>query len=211
VLVAEWMTRDPIVLGPDEPLGQAAELMARRKIRRIPVVDGQVLLGIVAKSDVLAACPPDFNPFSAEALGANPLVTPLREVMTPHPLTVRPEAPIESAARLMVENKIGGLPVVGDHLVGILTESDLFRALTAALGGEGAGLRITFDVSLGEDPVHFAIELARKHRLKVASVSTHTQDGQRTAIVRLLGGEPPGLVEDLWKTGHRVLSVLRLA
>lgn len=204
------MTRDPITIGAEEPLGAAAELMARRNIRRIPVVDGGVVVGILTKSDVLNACPADFNPFSAEAVGSNPLTIPVRQVMTGHPLTVRPDEPIENAARLMIDHKVGGLPVVGDRLVGILTESDLFRALTAALGTEGAGLRITFDLSQGEDAVLFAVELARRHGLRVASISTHRREGQRTAIVRLLGAEPPGLVDDLWKTGHRVLSVLRL-
>jgi len=210
VLVAEWMTRDPITFGPDDLLGAAAETMARRNIRRAPVVEGGAVVGIVTKSDILNACPADFNPFAAEALGASPLPIPLRQLMTPHPLTIRPEAPIEAAAKLMIDHKIGGLPVVADQLVGILTESDLFRALTAALGTEGPGLRITFDLTLDEDPVRFAIELARRHGLRLASISTHGREGQRKAIVRLLGAEPPGLVEDLWKTGHRVLSVLRL-
>jgi acetoin utilization protein AcuB len=210
VLVAEWMTRDPIVVGPDDTLGTAAETMARRNIRRMPVVEDGVVAGIITKSDVLNACPADFNPFSAEAIGTNPLTVPVRQVMSAHPRTVRPDAPIEAAAKLMIDHKIGGLPVVADRLVGILTESDLFRALTAALGAEGAGLRITFDLSQGEDPVRFAVDLASRHGLRLASISTHSRDGQRMAIVRLLGTEPPGLVDDLWKTGHRVLSVLRL-
>src|SRR5438034_9480962 len=157
------MTRDPITLGPDDTVGAAAEIMARRKIRRVPVVDGGLVVGIVAKSDVLNACPPDFNPFSAEALGAEALTAPLRQIMSPHPITVRPDAPVEVAAQLMVDHKIGGIPVVADRLVGILTESDLFRALTVALGAGTTGLRITFDVSKDEDAVRFALELARQH------------------------------------------------
>jgi acetoin utilization protein AcuB len=210
VLVAEWMTRDPIALGPEALLGVAAETMTRRSIRRVLVVEEGHLLGIVAKSDVLNACPPDFNPFSAEAAGHAALAVPLREIMTPHPLTVRPEAPVEAAAQLMVDNKIGGLPVMGDRLVGILTESDLFRALTVALGAGTPGLRITFDVSENEDPVVFVLDLARRHGLRLASIGTHLRDGQRYAIVRLTGVAPPALVDDLWRTGHRVLSVLRI-
>src|SRR5439155_10040546 len=87
--------------GPDDTVGAAAEIMARRKIRRVPVVDGGLVVGIVAKSDVLNACPPDFNPFSAEALGAEALTAPLRQIMSPHPITVRPDAPVEVAAQLM--------------------------------------------------------------------------------------------------------------
>jgi acetoin utilization protein AcuB len=204
------MTRDPITLSPDDTLGRAAETMARRNVRRIPLVEHEALVGIVAKSDVLSACPPDFNPFSAEALSLLPLTTPLRQIMSAKPVTVRPDTPIEVAAQLMVEHKIGGLPVVSERLAGILTESDLFRALTAALGSAGAGLRVSFDVSIDEDPVLFTMELARRHGLRLASISTHDRDGGRTAIVRLVGVAPPALVDDLWKTGHRVLSVLRM-
>src|SRR4051812_6832825 len=188
------MTRDPITLGPDDSLGTAAATMARRNVRRIPVVEHGLVVGIVAKSDVLAACPPDFNPFSAEALNEPPLPTPLRQIMSAKPLTIRPDAPVELAAQLMVEHKIGGLPVVGDRLAGILTESDLFRALTAALGSCGPGLRVTFDVSVDEDPVLFIMDLARRHGLRLASVSTHDREGHRTAVVRLLGVAPSGLV-----------------
>jgi acetoin utilization protein AcuB len=212
VLVADWMTRDPVTLGPDDTLGAAVDLMARHKFRRIPVVEHGQVVGIVAKSDVLNACPPDYNPFSAlESAGDGQTLTqPLRQLMSVKPLTVRPDAPLETAALLMVEHKIGGLPVVGEHLSGILTESDLFRALTVALGtADGAGLRITFDVSAGEDAVLFVLELARRRGLRLSSISTHVRDEQRYAIVRLAGTEPAGLVEELWRTGHRVLSVLR--
>lgn len=204
------MTRDPVTVGPDDALEVPAAIMARRNIGRLPVLEAGVVVGIVTKSDVLRACPADFNPFSAEAVGTSPLTAPVRKAMTAHPLTVRPDAPVELAAQLMMDNKIGALPVVADRLQGILTASDLFRALAAALGGGGPGLRITFDVSESEDAVHFAVELARRHCLKLASIWTSSSGEHRTAIVRLLGPEPPGLVDDLWKTGHRVLSVLRL-
>jgi acetoin utilization protein AcuB len=209
MLVTEWMTRDPLTLGPDETMEVAAELMARRSVRRLPVVELGHVVGIVTKSDVLNACPADFNPFSAEAAGHPALQVPLRQIMTAHPHTVRPDVPIEAAAQLMVDHKIGGLPVVGDRLVGILTESDLFRALILALGAGAPGLRITFDVSENEDAILFAVDLARRHGLRLASVTTHAHEGQRYAIVRLSGPEPAGLVDSLWKTGHRVLSVLR--
>jgi acetoin utilization protein AcuB len=217
VLVAEWMTREPFTLGPDDTVATAAELMARRKVRRLPIVEDGVVVGIVARSDIFRSCPAELNPFSPEVSPESEdeeeephLAAPLRQVMTAHPLTIRPDAPIETAALMMVDHKIGGLPVVTDQLVGILTESDLFRALTASLGAGGPGLRITFDVSLNEDPVVLILELARRHGLRLASVSIHDRNEHRTAVVRLLGTPPSTLVDDLWKTGHRVLSVLRM-
>jgi hypothetical protein len=59
--------------------------------------------------------------------------------------------------------------------------------------------------------VAFSVGLARRHGMRLASVSTFTIDGRRSAVVRLLGVERPGMVEEIWKTGHRVLSVIRRA
>ena len=82
--------------------------------------------------------------------------------MTRRPATVAPTAPIEAAAQLMIERKLGGLPMLLDHAVaGILTESDVFRAFTATLGGESAALRVTFEVPEGGDVMPFVVALAR--------------------------------------------------
>ena len=210
VQVAEWMTRDPITLGPDAPLGEAAETMARRNIRRIPIVEDDLVVGIVTKSDVLSACPPNLNPFSAEPGEAAELVEPVRQVMTPRPLVVRPDVPVEVAAQIMIDNKIGGLPVVTDRLIGILTASDLFRALSVALGSGSVGLRVAFEIGADEEAVPFVLQLVARHQLKLASVTTHQRNEQRSIILRLTGTEPPGLIDELWQTGHRVLSVLRM-
>jgi acetoin utilization protein AcuB len=211
MLVAEWMTRDPVALHADDTMFAAADLMNRRKIRRVPVVEGGRLVGIVTKGDLLAASPSDLNPFSPAADGSPALARPLREVMTGSPVTVRADAPIEAAARLMVERKIAGVPVVRDDgtLAGIITESDLFRAFAQALGADEPGLRITFDVSRAEDAGGFAVDLARRYGLRVGSLATFARGTGRTAVVRLVGPEPPGLIDEIWKTGHRVVSVLR--
>jgi acetoin utilization protein AcuB len=213
MLISEWMTRDPVTLTPDDSIGRAAAVMANHHIRRIPIVDARnQLVGIVTKSDVLGACPPNLNPFSVAAPSDHALSGPIRRIMTHPAIAVDGNSPIEAAAQVMVDRRISGLPVVlGDRLAGMLTESDVFRAFTAALGGPESSLRITFDVSRGEDPIGFVVDLARRHGLRVASVATYSREDSGRAVVRLIGVEPPGLVEEIWKTGHRVLSVFRLA
>ena len=212
MLVTEWMTHDPIVLGPDDAVGRAAEVMARRRVRRIPIVDPRrELVGIVTRSDVLGACPPDLNPFSVTAPSERSLESPIRAIMSRPAITVSSDSPIEMAAQLMVDRRVGGLPVVASgSVVGMLTESDVFRAFTAALGGRERGLRITFDLSQGEDPVGFAVDLARRHRLIVGSVATYARGDSRRAVIRLVGDHSAEFLDELWRTGHRVLSVLRL-
>jgi acetoin utilization protein AcuB len=213
MLVAEWMTRNPVTVPVTASVGDAAALMIRHKIRRIPVVGGGdgALLGIVSKGDVLAAAPATLNPFSPGASADPALQVPLKNIMTSSPVTVASDAPLEAAAQILIEKKIGGLPVLlGARLVGILTESDLFRAFTAALGGAGAGLRISFELAPGEDVVPLVVALAAQHGQRVVSVATYVVERQAVAVVRLAGPESPGLIDQLWKTGHRVRSILRL-
>jgi hypothetical protein len=74
----------------------------------------------------------------------------------------------------------------------------------------GASLRISFELAPGEDLVPLVVALAAQHRQRVVSVATYVVDQQAVAVVRLAGPESPGLIDQLWKTGHRVRSILRL-
>jgi hypothetical protein len=78
------------------------------------------------------------------------------------------------------------------------------------LGGGGPGLRITFELGAGEDVVPMVVRLAARHRQRVNSVATYVIGASTVAVVRLVGPESEALVEDLWKTGHQVRSVLRI-
>lgn len=134
LLVQDWMTRSVITISPDTTVPDAAALMRENKIRRLPVVDSQqILLGILSYSDVLEAQPS--NATSLDVWEINYLLTKLHveKVMAHDPLTVSPDTTIKEAAQIMHDNKIGGLPVIDEErrVVGIITESDIFRILIA--------------------------------------------------------------------------------
>ena len=124
------MTARPVTVTPDATVAAARSAMRRGRFRHLPVVAGAGLVGVVAQSDLEA---PSGAPVEvAESLDERPLT----EVMSTEPVTVWPDEPVEVAARLLVDNGIGCLPVVADDgLVGILTESDLFSVLLRLLGG----------------------------------------------------------------------------
>lgn len=128
-LVKDWMTRDVVTISPEMPLPEAHRLMEEKKIRRLPVVDSGRLVGIVTRGDIRGAEPSGATSLSIWEV--NYLLAKLKigEIMTAHPLTIAAEETIGEAARLMLEKKISGLPVVDQagHLVGIITESDIFR------------------------------------------------------------------------------------
>jgi CBS domain-containing protein len=128
-LVKDWMTADVAVVSPETTLPEAHHLMTEKRIRRLPVLKDGRLAGIITYGDVRGAEPSGATSLSIWEV--NYLLSRLRveEIMTPEPLTIYPEATIGEAAQVMLRHKISGLPVVtweGD-LVGIITESDIFR------------------------------------------------------------------------------------
>jgi acetoin utilization protein AcuB len=131
--VVDVMTRDPITLNPAETVGQADEVMTQNRFRQIPIVRKKELVGIVTDRDVRS--------FLSGSLLANPgardraMNTPVQEIMTNDPITVSPDDDIQEILELLIEEKIGGIPVVDDAegLVGIVTYVDLLRCFLSRL------------------------------------------------------------------------------
>ncbi len=128
-LVRDWMSRDVIFAEPDMLLSEADKLMMTHTIRRLPVVDNGRLVGIVTYGDIREARPStaaNINLWEMQFLMSQLVVA---EIMTADPFTVSQDATVGEAAQLMLKQRIGGLPVVGANgaLVGIITESDIFR------------------------------------------------------------------------------------
>ncbi|RME46677.1 MAG: CBS domain-containing protein [Chloroflexi bacterium] len=141
LLVKDWMTTDPITVEPETTLPAAYHLMKLNRIRRLPVVDSQgKLVGIVTLGDIREARPKESTALSIWELHSMVAGLEVREFMSPQPITVTPDTPIRQAAQLMLQHKIGGLPVVDQgRLVGIITDSDIFRLLVERLPEIEAG------------------------------------------------------------------------
>ncbi len=133
-LIKDWMTRDVQTITPDTTVPEAHRLMTQNNIRRLPVLDGGRLVGIVTRGDVRGAEASDATSLSIWELNYLLSRLEISEVMTKKPITVSPESTIRAAAQTMLDNKISGLPVVGDEgkVVGIITESDIFRLVVSA-------------------------------------------------------------------------------
>jgi acetoin utilization protein AcuB len=145
MLVKERMSRQPILAAPDLPVGEALNQMKREHIRRMPVVDQHgKLIGIVSDKDLLQASPSPATSLSVWEITYLLSKLTVSEVMTKQVITVTEDTPVEDAARIMVDNKIGGLPVMrGDKIVGIITETDLFKIFLELLGARDKGVRLT--------------------------------------------------------------------
>ncbi len=136
MLVKDWMSKKVITVDPETALPDAHRLMKINHIRRLPVVDKkEKLLGIVTIGDIREASPSDATTLSVWELHYLLSKLTVGKIMTPDPITVRRDTTIRDAAKLMLDNKIGGLPVVDEEnkVVGIITESDIFRLLVEEL------------------------------------------------------------------------------
>jgi len=134
--VVDWMSTPPILVRPTTPLAEAERIMQHWHVRRLPVVEHGRLIGIVSWGDLRAAQPSAATTLSVYESRALLEQATVAACMTRDPITIAPDAAVLAAAQLMRDHKIGGLPVVVDgRVVGIITESDLFRLLIADASG----------------------------------------------------------------------------
>lgn len=142
MLVRYYMS-SPVVTVPESLSCRAAlALFRERGFRRAPVERDGALVGIVSDRDVLTALPTRIGELEARTLELEREIT-VGQVMQERPVTTTPDTHLEDVARVMIANKLSALPVVDGHvLAGILTESDLFRALASVIGDED-GVRLT--------------------------------------------------------------------
>ena len=133
-LVREWMTTEVVTITPETTLPEAHRLMTEKGIRRLPVMKGDQLAGIVTRGDIREAEPSDATSLSIWEVNYLLATLKVERIMTRTPITISDEATIREAAQLMLENKISGLPVLNRHgkVVGIITESDIFRLVVRA-------------------------------------------------------------------------------
>ena len=145
MLVYERMSKHPITITEDAPINEAMKLMRAEKVRRLPVLNKKgELVGIVSEKDLLYVSPSPATSLSIYELHYLVSKITVGEIMTMDVITVSEHTPLEEAARIMADNKIGGLPVMRDgKLVGIITESDLFKIFLELLGAREMGVRLT--------------------------------------------------------------------
>jgi acetoin utilization protein AcuB len=144
MLVGERMSRPVITVTPDSPIMEAFDLLKRENIRRAPVIKGGKLVGIISDHDLLNASPSQATTLSVYELPYLLGKIKVQDVMTRLVISVTEDTPIEEAARIMADNKLGGLPVLRDnHIVGMITETDLFKIFLELMGARNKGVRAT--------------------------------------------------------------------
>ncbi|MEJ7872953.1 MAG: acetoin utilization AcuB family protein [Rubrobacteraceae bacterium] len=205
LLVWDWMAREVVTVETGTTAAEALALCRKHGIRHLPVLEGGRLVGVISDRDLRSATPALGDLSRAEALER----IRVGDEMLRDVVKARPEDPVEDAAAAMYEGKIGCLPVVdGDDLVGIVTSSDVMRALARLVGVHEPGSRL--EVTLPDRPGSLA-EIAgimRDAGVNIVSVLvTLGPDGtgQRIAVLRLATINPVKIVKDLGEAGYPVL------
>jgi len=193
MFVSKWMTPKVITVDKNDSLGSALRLMRENRIRRLPVVSGGKLVGIVSDRDLKGALPSRAT--SLDVWELHGLIDRLKigDIMTKNVITTTPGATIERVAMIMMEKKIEGIPVLDakGSLVGIVTEGDVFRALTEVTGVGQKSTRISLLIPDTPGSIMEVADLVRAKGGKIFSIlSTKAKvpNGQRELVMRIVLG-----------------------
>jgi acetoin utilization protein AcuB len=214
MFVRMWMTTDVVTVTPETPILEAQDMMKKHSIRRLPVVSKRgKLVGIVTKSDIQEAGPSDATTLSIWELNYLLARTTVEQIMIQAEdlITVGPNDPIERAALLMRKHKVGGLPVVeGSHLIGIITESDIFEVLLGLLGAHQKGTRLTIELEDRPGALAEVLDILREHDANVRSVVTcnecRTTPDSGVFVIKIDGYDWRQIVKDLKDRKIKVLD-----
>ena len=193
MIIANVMTRNPIFVSPDMSVNDARALMTREKIGKLPVLDkNNRLVGIVTKKDLVKAGPSAAT--SLDMYEISYLLSKLKveTVMERNVLTVQQTEVVEEAARIMADSQVGCLPVMkGELLVGIITETDLFRTFVDMFGARHDGIRATFRVEERPGMIAQVSKAIADANGNIVSLVTFDGDdmSQRRCTVKVTGVE----------------------
>ncbi len=211
MLVKNRMTPNPVTVTPDTFLVEAMRIVDERGFRHLPVVDRKGRpVGIITRTDLLNASPSPATALSVSEV--NYLLANLRikEVMTSPVVTVSEDAPLEDAARVMVENKFGCLPVTSaGKLVGVITETDIFKSFVEILGGADATLRVTVRLPDARGELARLAGVIAGLDANICSVATFRGDDPDHArlIFRVEGVTREVLVAALETAGEEIVNI----
>ncbi|MEW5783629.1 MAG: CBS and ACT domain-containing protein [Bacillota bacterium] len=196
MLVRDYMTLNPITVKPEDSVGDALKLLKDHSIRRLPVVTRDGMVGIVTEQDLLKASPSAATSLSVWEINYLFPKIKIKDIMTKDIITVSPDAVLEEAALIMRENNISSLPVMIDgKLMGIITESDIFKALIDVFGFNVPSVRLTLSVQDEVGTIKKISETVSSLGLNIISLIVQSLDGGRgNIILRLSTDDITGVV-----------------
>jgi acetoin utilization protein AcuB len=179
MLVKEWMATELFTVDENTSMMKALHIMKENAIRRLPVLQRGKLVGIVSDRDLKAASPSKATTLDVHELYYLLAEIKVKEIMTKNPYTISPEDTVERAAVMMLEHKVSGLPVINGQgeLVGVITQSDIFRAFVNITGIYHGGIQFAFSLEDRPGTIKEVGEVIRKHGGRIVSILSSTDTG----------------------------------
>jgi acetoin utilization protein AcuB len=206
--VKDWMTTDPVVVSPETPILEAQRIMRQRKIRRLPVVKGSKLVGIVTYRDIIEASPSSATTLSIHELHYLLSKLTVGEIMAKELVVVSPNDTAEHAVLLGAEKGVGALPVVDKgKLIGIATEADIVRAYLTMLGAKEDLIRITLkDVDVGRGTLREIAQVVEDAGAELVSIFSIPQKASdlRMVVIRARGKDKDKVEKALKSKGYSI-------
>ena len=190
MLVKEWMTKEVLTITPETSMMKASRLMKDKGVRRLPVVDENMrVVGIASDRDIKEASPSKATTLDMHELYYLLSELKIKDIMTKSPICAEPDDSVESVALVMMGRKIGGMPVVDKDrkIVGIITESDIFRVLVSITGVSSGGIQLAFELPSRAGTLRPVLEALRERGGSILSVlsSESTDAPTRRVYIRL--------------------------
>lgn len=191
MFVSKWMTKKVITIGLDEGVTDVIRIMREKKIKHLPVVEGERLVGIISDRDIKEYCPSKATTLDVYELHYLLAKTKVKEVMKTEVITTSPDTPVEEAAMIMHDRNIGCLPVMEDkRLAGIISDRDIFRVLIDITGVRHGGIRVYLTVEDRPGSVRKVADIIRRHGFRLQSILTSyegVKEGCRDIVIRTKG------------------------
>jgi len=211
MLVGSIMTREPVTVTDKTPIDEALKMMREKKVRRLPVLNAKGnLVGIVAEKDILYASPSPATSLSIHEIHYLVSKLTVGEIMTKDVITVTDDTPLEEAARVMADKRIGALPVMHDgKLVGTVTETDIFKTFLDLLGAREAGVRLTMKMPEGQGVLPLCTEKITSLGGRVLALMSWTPEEPGATIVtaKITGVDRKALTDSIAELGVEFVDV----
>ena len=192
MLVRNWMSHALITVDVKDSMQDAVKLLKKNDIHILPVVKKNKMVGIVTDGDLKKASASDANTLEIHELLYLLSKIKMEEIMTKDPITVSSDYTLEETAQVLLENKISGVPVVdnGDKIVGIITQTDLFKAMVSLTGLKKRGILFAFQLEDKPGSIKELADIIREHGGRMATILTsydRVKEGYRKVYIRFYG------------------------
>ena len=208
--VKSRMTKDPYTITANASITDAVALMREKNLKRVPVVDGDKVVGILTQSDIQKVSPTKATSLSIFEI--NYLLSKLivKDAMTKNIITIESDSLLEEAAVIMRQNRIGTLPVVENgKLVGIITESDIFDAFIDLLGFKDVGSRITVEAKDAPGSMAEIAEIYKSFDVNITHIAVYRGDGTSDIVIRSTAVDTADIEKKLIEIGYKIKHVLK--